>query len=66
VKFLIELTTRPQQIVLDSFLGSGTTVVAAKQLNRQFIGFEIVAAYYQYAQQRLAACEASSPIYRER
>ncbi|NJN49346.1 MAG: site-specific DNA-methyltransferase [Alkalinema sp. RL_2_19] len=50
---LIELTTRPQQIILDPFSGSGTTLVAARRLNRQYIGFEQNPEYAQIAQTRL-------------
>lgn len=37
---LIELVTKPGQIVLDPFAGSGTTLVSAKRLDRHFIGIE--------------------------
>jgi site-specific DNA-methyltransferase (adenine-specific) len=40
-------------IVLDPFLGSGTTVVACKQLNRHFIGIEINPDYCKIAKERL-------------
>jgi site-specific DNA-methyltransferase (adenine-specific) len=50
---LISLTTTPGQIVLDPFCGSGTTLVAAHQLDRQYIGFELDPTYAQIAQQRL-------------
>ncbi|MBP3713378.1 MAG: site-specific DNA-methyltransferase [Bacilli bacterium] len=40
-------------VVLDPFLGSGTTAVAAKRLNRNYIGFEINPKYYQIAKDRL-------------
>lgn len=39
--------------ILDPFLGSGTTAVACKQLNRNFIGIEISPEYCKIAQQRL-------------
>lgn len=53
IEFLIKLTTRDHQVVLDPFMGSGTTAVAAKRLNRQFIGFEANQDYYDRALQRL-------------
>ncbi|HEL5322710.1 TPA: site-specific DNA-methyltransferase, partial [Stenotrophomonas maltophilia] len=36
----IELTTKPGDLVLDSFLGSGTTAAVALKLNRRFVGIE--------------------------
>lgn len=46
-------TTQENDIVADFFLGSGTTCVAAKELNRRYIGFEIDPKYFQIAQDRL-------------
>lgn len=43
----------PQGIVLDPFMGSGSTAVAAKTLKRNYIGFEISAEYCEIAQARL-------------
>jgi len=40
-------------VVLDPFLGSGTTVKVAKLLNRKFIGFEINQNYFELAQKRI-------------
>ena len=42
---LIELTTKPDQIVLDPFAGSGSTLVAAKYLGRRYLGYEIDPKY---------------------
>jgi site-specific DNA-methyltransferase (adenine-specific) len=53
MKILIELTTVENQIVLDPFAGSGTTLLAAKQLNRKYIGFETNKEYYDIANHRL-------------
>jgi len=39
--------------VLDPFIGSGTTAVACKELNRQFIGFELNPKFYEIANDRL-------------
>ena len=53
MKILIELTTLENQIVLDPFCGSGTTLLAAKELNRNYIGFEKEELYAQVAKERL-------------
>ena len=53
IEFLIKLTTVEDQVVLDPFMGSGTTAVAAKRLNRQFIGFERIPEFHQAALNRL-------------
>ncbi len=50
---LIELTTLKGQIVLDPFCGSGSTLVAAQLLERQFIGFEANEEYASIAEGRL-------------
>ncbi|MCL6586931.1 MAG: site-specific DNA-methyltransferase [Anoxybacillus sp.] len=53
MQFLIELVTMEGQIVLDPFAGSGTTCVAAKLLNRNFIGIEAKKEYVDIANERL-------------
>lgn len=45
--------TKPNDIILDPFCGSGTTCVAAKLANRQFVGMEINEEYYKIAKQRI-------------
>ena len=53
MKFLIELVTIKNQVILDPFCGSGTTLVAAIQLQRKYIGIEINNLYYNIACQRI-------------
>ena len=53
VKDHIFNSTQENEIVLDTFMGSGTTAVACKELNRNFIGFEINPEYYQIALDRI-------------
>ena len=53
VSFLINLTTQEGQTVLDPFMGSGTTAIAAQRLNRHFIGFEAVEKFCAAANGRL-------------
>lgn len=53
MKFLIELVTAENQIVLDPFAGSGTTCLAAKLLNRKYIGIEINKDYFEIANNRI-------------
>ena len=50
---LIKLTTQPGNLVLDPFAGSGTTLVAAKQLGRDYIGIEISEKYCDLIKERL-------------
>ncbi|OGZ40179.1 MAG: DNA methylase [Candidatus Portnoybacteria bacterium RIFCSPLOWO2_02_FULL_39_11] len=51
--WFIKLFTKPGDTVLDPFLGSGTTLVAAFQLDRNSIGIEIKEEYYKLAIQNL-------------
>ena len=49
----IEAFTDEGDLVLDPFMGSGTTAVVAKSMNRHYIGFEISADYCSLAGRRL-------------
>lgn len=53
VKRHILSATDENAVVLDTFLGSGTTAVACKELNRRYIGFELNEEYFKIAQERL-------------
>lgn len=50
---LIEATTKPNDLILDPFAGSGTTLVAALQSGRRYIGVELSPQHYETAQRRL-------------
>lgn len=54
IRLLIEKTSDKNAVVLDGFMGSGTTAVASKQLKRKFIGFEINKNYVDMANKRLS------------
>lgn len=53
VREILEMITKENDIVLDPFIGSGSTAVACKQINRRFIGFEINKEYCLLANKRL-------------
>ncbi len=59
VKRHLKHATQPNDIVLDCFLGSGTTAVACKELGRRYIGFEINKKYYDIALDRLKGISVS-------
>jgi site-specific DNA-methyltransferase (adenine-specific) len=61
MQYLITLGSRPGDVVLDPFLGSGTTAVAAKSLGRRFIGIEREKDYLAIAQARIANAARVSP-----
>lgn len=52
----IRYLTRPGDVVLDPFLGSGTTAVVAERLDRRWIGFERMKEYAQAAAIRIQTC----------
>lgn len=53
MQYLVRLITPPGGVVLDPFMGSGTTGVACKNLNRSFIGIELDPEYFEIAKSRI-------------
>lgn len=52
--YLITLGSREDDVILDPFIGSGTTAIAARMLGRRYVGFEIDKDYCEIAKRRLA------------
>lgn len=61
---LIQNSSNEGDTVLDCFMGSGTTGLAAIKCNRNFIGIELDEKYYQTSQQRIASYERNKTIQR--
>ena len=53
IEHLLEIHSNPNDLVLDCFMGSGTTGVACKNLNREFIGIEADEDYFNMAKNRI-------------
>lgn len=59
---IILASSSERDVVFDPFLGSGTTSVVAKKLNRHYIGVEVEAQYCVWAEQRLERAESDPEI----
>jgi site-specific DNA-methyltransferase (adenine-specific) len=53
MKWALNLATRSGELVLDPFMGSGTTGVACALMGRKFIGVELDPAYFEIACERI-------------
>ena len=53
IKKLIKTSSNKNDTILDPFMGSGTTCVACKELDRKCIGIEINKDYYEIAKKRI-------------
>jgi site-specific DNA-methyltransferase (adenine-specific) len=61
MRYLVRLVTRKGGIVLDPFMGSGTTGVAAIQEGMNFVGIERDPHYYEIASRRISAAKPEPP-----
>lgn len=62
IERMVRASCPPGGIVLDLFMGSGTTAIAAKRCGRHFVGFELNPEYCQIIQDRLASPEAELSV----
>lgn len=58
MKILVENSSNENELVLDPFMGIGTTGVACKELNRDFIGIELDENYFNIAKERINNLES--------
>ncbi len=60
-KWFIKLFTQPGDVVLDPFIGSGTTAVAAIELGRYYVGIDINSDYVELSKNRLTGTQIQLP-----
>jgi DNA modification methylase len=53
MEYLIKLVSKENAVILDPFLGSGTTAIACLKTNRKFIGIEKESDYVKIAEARI-------------
>ena len=59
MEYLIKTYTNENELVLDFTMGSGSTGVACKNTNRDFIGIELDKSYYDIAVERIKNTQAN-------
>jgi site-specific DNA-methyltransferase (adenine-specific) len=59
---IVRVSSNSDDIVLDPFAGSGTTLVVAKKLGRKWLGCELSGEYVRAATERLAAIQTDDPL----
>ena len=63
LEYLVKTYTNEGDTVLDNTMGSGTTGVACKQLNRSFIGIEMDDKYFDIASKRINEAQRSVSLF---
>ena len=56
LEHFVKLLSNENDLVIDPFMGSGSTGVVCKKNNRNFIGIELDSEYYEIAQKRIEDC----------
>lgn len=59
----IENYTQPNDLIIDPFMGSGTTGVACAQLGRRFVGIELDPDYFRIARKRIETAYAQPLLF---
>jgi site-specific DNA-methyltransferase (adenine-specific) len=57
---IVKVSSNPDDLVLDPFAGSGTTLATAKRLGRRYLGIELSESYAERVRERLRSVEAAS------
>ena len=60
--WIISEATKPGEIVIDLFMGSGTTGVACVNTGRKFIGMELDPGYFEVAKRRIEEAQAQARL----
>jgi site-specific DNA-methyltransferase (adenine-specific) len=63
MEYLVKLVSKEGAVVLDPFMGSGSTGIACKNLNRNFIGMELDPEYIKIAEARIGAVEKEPSLF---
>jgi len=63
IYFMVRLSCRPSGLILDPFMGSGTTGVAALNLGRKFIGIEKEPEFFEIACKRISDAEKQGDLF---
>ena len=63
MKILIENSSNKNDVVIDPFMGVGTTGIACKELNRNFIGIELDEKYFEIAKKRIEETEEQLTLF---
>ena len=63
LEWILNKYTKEGDLILDPFMGSGTTAVACHKLKRRYIGFELDEEYFNLANERLDAVKAQISIF---
>lgn len=66
LKRIIRIASNENDVILDPFMGVGSTGKAALEMNREFIGFEIESKYFEVAKKRLSSIQKSLFVMEEK